>query len=58
METFSMKVFYKKSYKLINGMTACAACPFNNSLMCVKSDSWFRCSKHRLVLNNAQIFNL
>jgi hypothetical protein len=53
-----MKIFYKKSYQLIAGMTACVTCPFNHSPMCVKSDSWFHCRKHKLVLKNAKIFNL
>ena len=53
-----MKIFYKKSYKLIDGVTACVNCPFNYSPMCVKSDSWFRCNKYRLVLKNVQIFHL
>ena len=53
-----MKIFYKNSYKLIDGMTACVTCPFSLSLICAVSANWFHCSKRKLVLDNTQIFNL
>lgn len=53
-----MKVFYKNSYKVVDGMTPCLNCPFSNSYFCVHSSPWFHCAKSRLTLSKTQIFDL
>lgn len=53
-----MKIFYKNSYKLINGITSCLDCPFSRSYFCVHSGTWFHCGRSRLILDETQIFDL
>ena len=52
-----MKIFYKNSYKVIDGYTLCKYCPFKYKI-CGVSSHWFNCNKNKLLLEKTQIFNL
>lgn len=53
-----MKIFYKNSYKLIDGYTLCLDCPFHYSNICIASINLFHCGIGKLELDNTQIFDL
>ena len=53
-----MKIFYKNSYKLVDGITLCTNCPFRISNNCIDTGNWFNCGRVKLVLDKTQIFDL